>query len=42
MEYEMFEPDPDDEFYDELISDAYSKMFNEGWEFNVHNSVYDF
>ena len=30
MEYEMFEPDPQDEYYDQMISAAYAAMFNGG------------
>ena len=30
-EYEVFEPDPDDEYYDQACSAAYSIMFNE-WQ----------
>lgn len=33
MDYEIFEPDPDDEFYDELCQAAWAKMFNEDWYF---------
>lgn len=35
MEYEIFEPDPDDEYYDQMISVAYSRMFNEGREYSA-------
>ena len=30
MEYEAYEPDPNDEYYDQMCSAAYSTMFNEG------------
>ena len=30
MEYEAYEPDREDEYYDEMCSVAYLKMFNEG------------
>ena len=29
MEYEAYEPDPEDEYYDQLCSAAYVRMFNE-------------
>lgn len=29
MEYEFFEPDPADEYYDEMCSAAYALMFSE-------------
>ena len=29
MEYEALEPNPEDEFYDQMCSVAYVKMFNE-------------
>lgn len=32
MEYEIFAPDPDDEFYDELCEDAWARMWSEGHE----------
>jgi hypothetical protein len=35
MEYEAFEPDPEDEFYDELCSFAYAMMFNERSDCNA-------
>lgn len=28
MDYEAYEPDPDDEYYDEACSAAYAAMFN--------------
>lgn len=28
MEYEIFEPDPEDEYYDQLCGFAYAMMFN--------------
>lgn len=28
MEYEAYEPDPDDEYYDQLCTFMYEKMFN--------------
>ena len=28
MEYEVFEPDPSDEYYDQMCSAAYAAMFN--------------
>lgn len=30
MEYEVYEPDPDDEYYDDLCKVAMAKMFNHG------------
>lgn len=30
MEYEIYEPDPNDEFYDELCSAAWSSLFSKG------------
>jgi len=30
MEYEVFEPDPEDEYYDQMCSAAYAAMFNSG------------
>lgn len=30
MEYEIFEPDAEDEYYDQMCKDAYSRMFSEG------------
>lgn len=30
MEYEVFEPDPNDEYYDQMCSAAYTAMFNCG------------
>ena len=30
MEYEAYEPDPEDEYYDLMCSAAYARMFNEG------------
>ena len=35
MEYEVFEPDPEDEYYDQMCSAAYARMFNEGRDFNA-------
>ena len=29
MEYEAYEPDPEDEYYDEMCKAAYACMFNE-------------
>ena len=31
MDYEVFEPDPDDEYYEELCSAAWLQMSSEGW-----------
>ena len=39
MEYEVFEPDPDDEYYDQLVTDAFVRMFSEGWDFDVRDPV---
>jgi len=30
MEYEVFEPDPDDEYYDQMCAANYAAMFNSG------------
>lgn len=30
MEYEVFEPDPEDEYYDQMCAAAYAAMFNSG------------
>lgn len=29
MEYEAYEPDPEDEYYDQMCSAAYVRIFNE-------------
>ena len=34
MEYEVYEPDPDDEYYDQACSAAYAYMFNGRSEFS--------
>jgi hypothetical protein len=33
-EYEVFEPDPKDEYYDQACSAAYARMFNERSDVN--------
>ena len=30
MEYEAYEPDPEDEYYDEMCKAAYARMFASG------------
>lgn len=34
-EYEVFEPDPEDEYYDQACEAAYARMFNEGRDFDA-------
>lgn len=34
-EYEVFEPDPEDEYYDQACAAAYARMFNEGRSFDA-------
>jgi hypothetical protein len=34
MDYEVYEPDLDDEFYDQLCEDAWATMFNDGFEYS--------
>ncbi len=41
MDYEVFEPDPEDEYYDELCEVAYTRMFSEGWDYDVSDLLYD-
>ncbi len=33
MDYEVFAPDPDEEFYEELCENAWTKMFNGDYDF---------
>jgi len=33
--YEMYEPDPDDEFYDEMVTAAFQSMFNRGIDWDA-------
>lgn len=35
MEYEIYEPDPEDEYYDQVCAAAYERMFNEGRKYNA-------
>lgn len=39
MEYEVFEPDPNDEYYDQAA--AYARMFNEGRSFDAASNHAD-
>ena len=40
MEWEVFEPNPEDEFYDLMCKVAYADMFNGRSGLNVPDSVY--
>jgi len=35
MDYEAYEPNPEDEYYDQACSAAYARMFNERSDFNA-------
>ena len=39
MEYEVFEPDPNDEYYDQMCAVAYAAMFNSGRSDYHANSI---
>ena len=40
MIYEIFEPDPDDEYYEEMCSAAYAFMFNERKDYAQESTVW--
>ena len=35
--YEALEPDPDDEYYDQMCSAAYATMFNKGRDYSAYS-----
>jgi len=35
--YECFEPDPSDEFYDQMCTAAYSRLFSEGVDYSAQD-----
>lgn len=39
MEFECFEPDPDDEFYDEMCKVAYATIFSERKDRDAENKI---
>ena len=38
MEYEAYEPDPNDEYYDQMCSVMYAKLWNERSDLNGQQS----
>ena len=41
LEYEVYEPDPEDKYYDQACAAAYARMFNEGRSFNAASNHAD-
>ena len=37
MEYEAFEPDPEDEYYEQMCSAAYAALWNERSSYAIDN-----